>query len=44
MGITVHMNLGIYHIINVKEKIIDELARYSVITFSSGLFEKERLW
>lgn len=43
MGIIVHMNLDIFHNLNVKEKTIDEFAGYQVITFASGLFDERKM-
>ena len=39
MGIVVHLNLDIFSNIKLKEKTIDELAGYSVVSFSSKLFD-----
>lgn len=43
MGITVHMNLDIFHNLNVKEKKIEEYAGHQVITFSSALFDERMM-
>lgn len=43
MGIIVHMNLDIFHNLNVKEKTIDEFVGYQVITFASGLFDEKQM-
>lgn len=43
MGIIVHMNLDIFHNMNIKEKTIDEFAGYQVITFASGLFDERKM-
>lgn len=43
MGIIVHVNLNIFHSLNVKEKMIEEFAGHQVITFSSGLFDSRMM-
>ncbi len=43
MGILVHINLTIFHNLNVKEKTIEEFAGHQVITFSTAIFDVRKM-